>query len=140
MLRVRTYLHNSAVHGIGLFVGEDIPKGTVVWEFNPHVDLVYTPEQWQTLSAGIAPQSLEALKRYSYKENGNYYLCLDNAQFMNHSANQFNVENDRKTNIMRACCDIWKDEELLCDYFQYGDCDDEHVLLLKSILAPGQKS
>ena len=135
MLKVQTYLDRSTVHGIGIFAAEDIPAETVVWEFNPHVDLVYTPEEWGTLSTCISAQSFAVLKRYSYKEEGNYYLCLDNAQFMNHSATGYNVENFREANRMSACCDIRKGDELLCNYFQYSDKDDEHVLFL---LAAGE--
>ena len=132
MLKVKTYLNTSTVHGIGIFAGEDIPKGTVIWEFNPHVDLVYTPEEWSTIACSISEQSLAALKRYIYKEKGNYYLCLDNAQFMNHCLSEFNVENSREENRMLSCSDISQGEELLCNYFQFSDSDDEHVLFLQA--------
>jgi len=134
MLKVRTYLDVSAVHGIGVYADEEVPKGAVIWEFNPHVDLVYTPEEWRSLATSISAQSLAALKRYSYKENGNYYLCLDNAQFMNHGASLFNVENCRDANRMLARRDIRKGEELLCNYFEYSDSDDEHLLFLQAAM------
>ena len=130
MLKVRTHLAASAVHGIGIFADEDIAKGSVIWEFNPHVDLVYTPEQWYNLSVNISAQSFSALRRYSYKERGKYYFCLDNAQFMNHSAADFNVENHLEGVYMLARRDIRRGEELLCNYFQYSDSDDEHRLAL----------
>ena len=132
MLKVKTYLDASSVHGIGIFAGEDIPKGSVIWEFNPYVDLVYTPEQWCSLGANISIQSFAALKRYSYKEKGNYYVCLDNAQFMNHSAVDFNVGDNREGNNMLARRDIRMGEELLCNYFQYSDSDDEHRVFLQA--------
>ena len=132
MLKVQTYLDISAVHGIGIFASEDIPGATVIWEFNPHVDLVFTPDEWNHIAVNVSEQSFAALKRYSYKEKGNYYLCLDNAQFMNHSATAFNVENLRETNLMVSRCDIRKGEELLCNYFQFSDSDDEHVLCLSA--------
>jgi len=132
MLKVRTYLDISRVHGIGIFAEEDIPRGTVIWEFNPHVDLLYSPEEWSRLATSISEQSLAALKRYSYKEKGKYCLCIDNAQFMNHCAENFNVENLQEGNRMLACCDISKGEELLCNYFQFSDSDDAHVLFLQS--------
>ncbi|KPJ98366.1 MAG: hypothetical protein AMJ60_08485 [Desulfobacterales bacterium SG8_35] len=132
MLKVRTYLSTSTVHGIGVYADEDIPRGTVIWEFNPHVDLVYTPDEWNNVSASISEPSLAVLKRYSYKEKGNHYLCLDNAQFMNHCATLFNVEDHQEGSLMLARCDIRKGEELLCNYFQFGDSDDEHVLFLQA--------
>ena len=131
MLKVRTYLAASPIHGIGLFADEDIPRGTVVWEFNHRVDLIFTPEEWKSIGASISAPSFAALKRYSYKERGNHYLCLDNAQFMNHSSQWYNVENNGKENRMLACSDIRKYDELLCNYFHYSDCDDEHVQYLR---------
>lgn len=136
MLKVRTYLATSAVHGIGIFADENIARGTVIWEFNPHVDLVYTPDEWSALSASISEQSMAALMRYSYKENGNHYLCLDNAQFMNHCTKQFNVENELAHNLMYARFDIREGEELLCNYFQFSDSDDAHVLFLQATQIP----
>ena len=131
MLKVKTYLNLSRIHGIGIFAEEDIPMGTVIWEFNPNVDLIYTPEQWSNLAANLAEPSFAALKRYSYKEKGNYFICLDNAQFMNHCAAAHNVENLEEGNRMLARCDIKKGEELLCNYFQYSDSDDTHRLMLE---------
>ena len=136
MLKVKTYLDVSTVHGIGVFAEEDVPRGTVIWEFNPHVDLAYTPEEWSRLATSISEQSLAALRRYSYKEKGKYFLCIDNAQFMNHCTEKFNVENLQESNRMMAYCDISKGDELLCNYFQFSDSDDEHVLLLQSSMKP----
>ena len=133
MLKVKTFLNASVIHGIGIFADENIVKGSVIWEFNPYVDLVYTPEQWCTLAANISVQSFAALRRYSYKEKGNYYVCFDNAQFMNHCAVGFNVENHQEANQMLARSDIRKGEELLCNYFQYSDSDDEHRVLLQTL-------
>ena len=43
MLLVRTYLDRSAIHGIGLFAAERIPKGTVLWRLEPSIDLLLGP-------------------------------------------------------------------------------------------------
>jgi len=45
MLLIKTYLDKSPIHGIGVFAGEFIKKGTQVWEFNPLIDIILTPEQ-----------------------------------------------------------------------------------------------
>ena len=129
MLKVKTYLDVSPVHGIGVYAGEDIPEGEVVWEFNPYVDLVYTPEQWSAIEARVSCHSMEAMRRYSYKEGGRYYLCLDNAQFMNHSQEDYNIIN-KKDNTMLAWKDIKRGNELLCNYFEYSDPDDVHLQYL----------
>jgi len=126
MLKVHTYLDRSTTHGIGIFAADDIPAGALVWEYNPRVDLTYSPDEWQSLKAAVAPASFTALERYSYKENDRYHLCIDNAQFMNHSDSNYNVVNTAH-NTMLARCDIRRGEELLCNYFQYSDADDVHA-------------
>jgi len=130
MLKVITYLEVSGVHGIGIFAGEDIPAKSVIWEFNPHVDLKYSCKEWQQLKEEVSPQSFAALERYSYKEDNYYWLCLDNAQFMNHGDEDYNVVNESSC-LMLARRDIKQGEELLCNYFHYSDCDDQHVKCLR---------
>ena len=131
MLKVKTYLAVSAVHGIGLFADQDIPGGAAIWEFNPMVDLEFSCEEWQQLRKSISPHSFTALERYVYKENNSYWLCLDNAQFMNHSDEQYNVINE-SSGLMRARRKIRRNEELLCNYFHYSDRDDVHLQYLQT--------
>ena len=40
MLLVKTRLGASAIHGIGLFADEFIPKDTVTWRFTPGLDQI----------------------------------------------------------------------------------------------------
>ncbi|MGV1098243.1 SET domain-containing protein [Thiovibrio sp. JS02] len=127
MFTIDTYLDRSTVHGIGVFTGQDLAAGQVIWQFNPLVDLVFSPEKWREVEQHIAPQSFAMLQRYAYKENGSFHLCLDNAQFMNHCDANANVANDRDTNTMFAKIPLKKGEELLCNYFEYSDDDDFHL-------------
>lgn len=127
MLKVKTYLAASPVHGIGVFADEDITGGSAIWEFNSAVDLRYSCEEWLKLKEAISTESFAALERYSYKENDSYWLCLDNAQFMNHCEERYNVVNEI-SGLMRARWDIKRGEELLCNYFQYSDKDDVHLM------------
>jgi hypothetical protein len=127
MLKVKTYLDRSAIHGIGLFAGDDIDEGAEVWVFNQHIDLLFTPVQWEALLESLVPAGRGTIRRYSYKENGRYCLCLDNAQFMNHSPDGYNVGNDKEKNIMFARVGIRTGEELLCNYLDYSDSDDYHL-------------
>jgi SET domain-containing protein len=127
MLKVKTYLDSSTIHGIGLFARQTIKAGSLTWEFNPAVDLVYSLDQWETLKASISMQSFVNLIRLSYKEEGLIYLCIDNAQFMNHSENHDNIITGASKSKMYAARDIDKGEELLCNYLSYSDPDDFHV-------------
>jgi SET domain-containing protein len=127
MLKVRTYLDRSPIHGIGLFSNQKIMAGSMVWEFNPAVDLVYSLEQWDLLKASIAAQSFVNLIRLSYKEKGFIVLCMDNAQFMNHSEIHDNVVHGVSKSKMHAVRNIARGEELLCNYLSYSDPDDFHA-------------
>lgn len=133
MLKVRTYLDRSRVHGIGLFADEDIPQGKIIWEFHPHVDLVYSSQEWDELQKGAAPESFCQLEKYSYKEKGKFYICLDNAQFMNHHPLLNNIANDSERDVMFALCRIRKGEELLCNYLEFCDMDDVNLLKIKEL-------
>jgi len=136
MLTIKTYLDRSTVHGIGLFAGEQIPAGRVIWVFNPAVDLEFSLEQWQELRRKISAPSFASLVRHSYKEDDRVYLCLDNAQFMNHDPEKDNIRQDPTDNTMHAMRDIAPGEELFCNYFDYSDPDDIHLRRLSRSAAP----
>ncbi len=131
MFTVATYLDRSALHGIGVFAGQDIARGQIVWQFNPLLDLAYSYDEWLALQAADSPHSFTHIRRYSYKEGDRFYLCLDNAQFMNHSSEGHNVENNRELNTMVARTAITRGEELLCNYFEYCDEDDYNLMKIK---------
>lgn len=126
MLTVKTFLDRSRVHGIGLFADQFISKSSIVWEFNPSVDFAYDESAWRKLRNKLSPHSFYSIRKYSYKEKGQYILCVDNSQFMNHSNENANIIQDEEANSMRAMRDISVGEELLCNYFEYSDFDDFH--------------
>lgn len=111
MLRVKTYLDKSNVEGIGLFAGEDILKGTIIWEFTPDIDI--------DLPMHGNPTKLETefLQKYAYfdKQLHNWILPADDDRFINHSENP-NTE-PLLDGSMVASRDIKKGEEMTCDYY-----------------------
>ena len=133
MLKVRTYLAQSSVNGIGLFADEEITKGKIIWEYFPLVDLTYNQTEWLEMKKNVAEPSFEMMLRYSYKENGNYIVCTDNAQFMNHCTDNVNIANTQDLKKMFAIRTIKKGEELLCNYHEYSDEDDHHRIYLNSL-------
>ncbi len=40
MLKVKTLVRDSSINGKGLIADEDIPKGTITWEFFSGIDIV----------------------------------------------------------------------------------------------------
>lgn len=131
MLLIKTYLDRSSLHGIGLFANENLKAGALVWEFNSLVDLKFTLKDWLSFKKKISLQSYKNLLQLSYKEDDFIYICIDNAQFMNHSLTCCNIGHQGVLkNMMYAIRDILKGEELLCNYHAYSDPDDYHAKFL----------
>src|ERR1700761_1155788 len=112
MLLVNTRALASPIEGVGLFAAEPIAKGTVVWRFEPGIDLV-VPE------ARIAdlPDAAQAFfRRYAFPcpfFPGGLLLGFDNTRFVNHSATP-NLDNTGPDTV--ALRDIAAGEELTTDY------------------------
>lgn len=118
MLLVKTYLDRSTIHGIGLFAGEPIPKGTVVWRRSPDIDVLLEPEQLDRLH----PASREQIEKYTYLDHAlrKLVLCGDDARFFNHSeAPNCHDFPDPDGGTTVAARDIAAGEELTSDYASF---------------------
>ena len=133
MLKVHAYVAPSDVHGIGLFAGEPIGKGQVIWEFNPHFDRVMDREEFLNLCKTIDDRALEHLLSYSYKRKNRYYYLADNTRFINHTENGYNIMLDDSDLVEVALRDISPGEELLENYFISYDEDDFFNYELKNV-------
>lgn len=109
MLLVKTEIKSSAIHGIGIFTLEFIPKNTKIAEFNPLIDRTLTKSQFDLLTQ----IEKDFILHYGYIENSIYHLNLDNMRFMNHS-----VTPNTRQGILEdfAEKDIQIGEELTCNY------------------------
>ncbi len=122
MLRVKTRLGPSAIHGTGLFSEENLPAGTVVWRLDPAVDLRLTRAQFESLTGPGGEQ----VRKYCYKDLvlGEYILCGDDARFFNHSDEPNCLDYpDEDGGTTVAARDIRAGEELTSDYAAF---DAEH--------------
>jgi SET domain-containing protein len=114
MLCVKTRLGQSEIEGVGLFAAEPIPKGTVVWRYDPRFDL--------SLDMRDIPAddtiAREWLMRYGYQQTEDpvYIVCGDNARFMNHSDEPNCDDVNDETVALR---DIAEGEEITCDYARF---------------------
>lgn len=121
MLYVKTKLGSSRIEGIGLFAGQFIPEGTLIWKFTEGFDLRI--EKDDIYSIGSEPAREQFLK-YAYLNlrTMKYVLCFDDARFFNHSPTPnvigVDAENEEE-GINIAIRDINEDEELTVDYNQY---------------------
>ena len=114
MLLVKTYLAPSAIHGVGVFAGEPIARGTVIWRFDARIDRLLTRAEREALSE----PARSFVETYAFPETPDsdiHVLCGDDARFMNHS-DRPNTDNPGDTIAAR---DIAPGEELLCDYGQF---------------------
>ncbi len=114
MLKVKTKLQMSHIHGIGLFADQLIPKGTTTWEYEPRFDISYTQEELNLLPEWSKEQFL----KYSYfdKKQNKYVLCADDQRFINHSIDPNILSTP---DFDKAGRDIKLGEELICNYKHY---------------------
>lgn len=124
MLLIKGAPKPSAVHGLGLFAEEFIPKGTRIWQFSPALDRELTPEEFENLDT----KEKQYIEFYGFKskKSGNYHLSFDNIKFTNHSKLP-NVATDTSSNDLEypltAIKDIQPGEEILQDYGDFENND-----------------
>ncbi|RKG83521.1 SET domain-containing protein [Corallococcus terminator] len=131
MLRVKTSLKPSRIHGLGLFAEERIPRGTVVWLYEAGLDLRFWPEDVEDM----APEARAFLARYAYCEHDTLVLCGDHARFMNHSPEATCGNNPERTATL-ALRDIEPGEELTDNYATMEDPWTAFEGLIESELLP----
>ncbi|QQL50260.1 SET domain-containing protein-lysine N-methyltransferase [Mucilaginibacter ginkgonis] len=116
MLIVETYLKEVSGKGIGLFASKLIPKNAVYWVRNTDFDKIISKTELRSYPALTS----NFITNYGFQEqSGIWYLCMDNARFVNHSLNPntFNRFND--TGELIECTttkDILPNEEIVCNY------------------------
>jgi SET domain-containing protein len=117
MLVVKTYIKEVPGKGIGLFAKEKIAKNTIIHLEETEFDKIYSNDF-------VEQNNLTSFfKHYATfdKTTDSWYLCSDNARFINHSdtPNIFCSAQDQKS---WALNDIEANEELTVDYRTI--CDD----------------
>ena len=112
MLLVKTYLDKSAIHGLGVFAGELIRKGTKIWRFVEGFDRAYSPKQFSKLPK----PAREFLKNYGYRVDGEILFTVDNDRHINHSEDPNTF---LKSGYAIARRNIRKGEEITNDYREF---------------------
>lgn len=116
MLRIKTFIKKSKIHGMGLFAAEFIPKGTITWKYEPLFDTAFTQEEIESLPE--LQKNYILYYAYLDKKLKKLVLCADNQRYINHSKNT-NIQSTPRKDI--ASKDIAKGEELLCNYNQFDN-------------------
>ncbi|HEY4505013.1 MAG TPA: SET domain-containing protein [Candidatus Paceibacterota bacterium] len=117
MLLVKTVLRKSGKHGIGLFAGQFIRKGTVTWKYTPWFDISYSKEKIRKMSK-VAKKQVLYYAYFDYKLK-KFVLPSDDERFINHSANPKHINIESTPDRDTALRDIRPGEELLCDYHKF---------------------
>ncbi len=116
------------IAGIGLFADQMIPKGAIVWEFTPGIDIILSREDIEKLS--LVGQ--EQIHNYAYVDpalDNKYVLCGDDARFFNHSDSP-NCDDTPPSKVTTAIRDIAPGEELTCNYkIFYGNINEHPEII-----------
>lgn len=131
MILVKTQVKESNIHGLGLFAGEFIPKGTEIWRFTSGFDQKFTKEHILAF-----PELLQIyIYKYAWKSDKSKLYCLssDSGKYFNHSDDP-NVLSEYRDNeeevVTVAIKDIKQGEEILDNYFSFeSEQDKDNVLV-----------
>jgi SET domain-containing protein len=81
MLLVPTYVAQSKIHGIGLFAKDRIREGSLVWKYNPAIDVLLSCQAVERMPQPLRDFMLHYASRIAPDL---YMLCGDDARFVNH--------------------------------------------------------
>jgi hypothetical protein len=116
MLTVSTYVAPSAIEGLGVFAGECIERGRLLWSLNPKFDIFVYEGEFE----GLPPHVQGFIARYGYPHlemPGVVIVDSDNGRFMNHTLTP-NTD-FRIFDKGYALVDIAQGDEITCNYHEF---------------------
>jgi uncharacterized protein len=141
MLLIPFEVRLSKIHGLGVFASEPIPRGTIVWQFDPGIDQRH-PVSW-------VKRQPEHVRRFVASHcvldlDKRHYLVLgDHSMFVNHSLHPNLVPDDEHRvhdeGVVVAARDVAAGEELTINYTEIDGADrdraDQGVSLFEQLHA-----
>lgn len=116
MLIVETYLNLSKGKRIGLFSKKLLPINTIWWFRNESFDKIISNNKMKFFKK----PTRQFIVEYGFLEiTQNWYICIDNARFSNHSdfPNSKNIFNEKGEIISCITTKIIQaGDEILCNY------------------------
>lgn len=112
MLKVKTKIKSSPLHGLGLYADQFIPEGTLIFEEDQYTAKI-TPQQFYEMG----PAEQQFVKHYCYKRDGIWHCSMDDDRFTNHSEDPNCRETETATYAAR---DIQEGEEITTNYSIIG--------------------
>ena len=116
MLMVKTKIAPSKIHGVGVMTEEFIPMGSIVWQWHEGIDRKVSI----AVVDALPPICQAYFKTYGWIENGEYIICIDDEQYINHSNNPNCIFVD-DGNTAIASRDIAIGEEITQDYKTFDE-------------------
>ncbi len=111
MLVVKTFLAASPIHGLGLFAGQDIAKGQMVYKFEPVFTKRFTRDELRAVRGDVF--AYDIIRKHAWRCGDDFVISLDDDRFTNHSVDPNTVAIGDDT---FACRDISFGEEITADY------------------------
>lgn len=136
MLHVAHYVGASSIAGVGLFAGQPIAAGNLIYSCDPRTLRIVTDDEIAALPDTVRVSVL----RYCYRGRGAHrlcgawYYCTDDARFFNH-AEVPNCRWQAESETYVAACDIAAGTELTCDYLDFSEPEDVPFLSERRIAA-----
>ena len=127
MLLFDTELRPSPIHGIGVFLLENVREGDTIWRFDSRIDRIYSEAELEALPRKLG----EFLRTYStwHEAAGLWVLCGDNGRHFNHSPTPNTVSlgiafgDDVAAQDLPAGTELTSDYRTICDTFRSGAAD-----------------
>lgn len=119
MMLIQTRVRPSAIHGLGLFAEEFVPRGTPVWRFVPEWDREFSTAQ----VAAFPLPAQRHVQWFAFRDAACdcWVLGGDGAIFMNHAVQPNTGAPPAAVAPVTtvALRDIAAGEELTCNYFAF---------------------
>ena len=115
MFLIKTLIGPSRIHGNGVFAGDAVSPGTIIWRFEPTFDRVISDDELKGMPAAFC----EYVDMYAYRSTdigGRLLLPCDHAKFLNHSIDPNTTERFLESIASRI---INQGEEITCDYSKF---------------------
>jgi len=123
MIHIRYKLKASEVHGIGLFAGEPVKTGQLIYTASPLLDLNITQEQFNSLDQKEKDEIL--WWGFFDEPSQKWHVDFDVSKFINHSKNATVSQHaSHKEAHLVALRDIAEDEELTQNYLEFETEED----------------
>jgi len=124
-MQVAHFVGPSAIAGAGLFAGDDIAQGAVIYRYDERFVLILADSELAAMPSAVSREFI----KYCYRGRGTHrlsdawYYCADDARFFNH-ADRPTAFWDESLDAYVATRRIAKGEEITCDYRSFSELGD----------------